>query len=119
MWFDVILDVVWPPVSGLLYALMRSRYGGDFRGRTYVMWGYAAAWDIGIGLIAALWLPVIVSAANLILAAWLYWRHGRRKDRAPRAYGAKSRALLAAIVRRAREAAKPRPVLRPVPQGIR
>ena len=119
MWFDVVLDAVWPPLAGLAYALVMSRHAGDFRGRTYVMWAASAAWDIGVGLIAGLWLPLAVSAANLILAVWLYWRHRKRKDRAAKLAGAKSRALLASLVRRAREAAQPRPVLRPAPGGAR
>jgi hypothetical protein len=54
-------------------------------------------------------------AVNGILGFWFWWRNRRNRKRAPRAYGAKSAALLAALVKRAREAAKPRPVLRPVP----
>ncbi len=119
MWFNVALDAVWPPLMGLAYALIRSRYGGDFRGRVYVMWAFAAAWNIGVDLYTAQWLPMACSGANLTLAVWLYWRHRRKRDRAPRAYGFKSRARIAALAAKAREAARPRPVLRPVPQGSR
>lgn len=53
------------------------------------------------------------------LFAWAWWRKRKRKrrKRSPKALGAKSRALIAALVRRAREAARPRPVLRPQPGG--
>jgi hypothetical protein len=63
------------------------------------------------------WLLFAGNVAGVIICGWLLWRNRRRK-RAPRAYGAKSRALIAGLVRRAREAARPRPVLRPVPQGL-
>lgn len=53
----------------------------------------------------------------LILAAYFasrWWRRRKRK-RSPRALGAKSKAQLAALVRKTREAGRPGPVLRPVP----
>lgn len=118
MWFTVVLDAVWPPLTGLSYALIRSRYGGDFRGRVYVMWGFAAAWEVVVDLTFAQWLPMACSATSLALAAWLYWRH-RRRDRAPRSYGYKARARIAALIAKAREALRLRPVLRPVPGGAR
>jgi hypothetical protein len=61
-----------------------------------------------------------LAAADLLAAAvnaWLLWRNRRRRKRAPRAYGAKSAALLAALTRKARDAARPRPVPRLAPQG--
>ncbi|HXJ24450.1 MAG TPA: hypothetical protein VNH17_02060 [Streptosporangiaceae bacterium] len=63
------------------------------------------------------WPWMAADLANAGLAAVLWWLSRRRRKRAPRAYGAKSRALVEALVRRAREAARPRPVLRPVPGG--
>lgn len=50
---------------------------------------------------------------------WRYWRRHRRGKRVLRVIGAKSWARLAAVVRKAREAARPRPVLRPAPGGAR
>lgn len=56
------------------------------------------------------------NAASVLLAiAWWLWSRRRRLRRALRSLGAKSRARLAAVVRRAREALRPRPVLRPLP----
>ena len=52
--------------------------------------------------------------------AWLWWsewRKRKRRDPAARQFGARSRLLVAALVTRAREAAQPRRVLRPVPGG--
>lgn len=61
----------------------------------------------------------VASGASLILAAVLWWLSRRRKRRVPKLAGAKSRVLLAAVVRTMRERARPRPVLRPVPGGAR
>jgi membrane protein implicated in regulation of membrane protease activity len=73
------------------------------------------------GVIAAFttvnWLALAVNVASGVVAAVLWWRRGHRRDRAPRAYGAKSRARVAALVAKAREAGCPCRVLRPVPGG--
>lgn len=91
---------------------------------TFGVWWFAAVAVLSVVLSAvyaaqrnwlnALWFAVC-AAANV----WNWWdcRRKKRRKRAPRAYGAKSRALIAAIVAKARAAAKPRPVLRPVPGG--
>ena len=63
------------------------------------------------------WPGSAFSFAIVALLGWDWWRRNRK--RSPRSYGAKARALLAALVRKAREAAKPRPVLRPAPGGVR
>lgn len=66
-------------------------------------------------LTAGAWPRAIVYAVICCgIAAWLWWRRKKRRSVAAM-LGAKSRALRDAIVRRAREAARPRPVLRPVP----
>ena len=89
-----------------------------------------ACWWFGSWTVA----DVALAALNAALGSWgwsavmaglaavnglLWWQHWnrRRRKHAPRAYGAKSRALIATLVRKAREAAKPRRVLRPVPGG--
>lgn len=61
------------------------------------------------------WLSAGGSAANALVAAFFWWLSRRRRKRAPRALGAKSRALLAAVVRTMRERSRVRPALRPVP----
>ena len=94
--------------------------------RSSVRFSFFAAWWGGAGVpmvvnsVAGNWGIADWEATSLGvgIAAWLWWRR-RRKDRAPRAYGAKSRALIAALVAKAREATKPRPVLRPAPGGAR
>lgn len=64
------------------------------------------------------WLALAVNVVSGLVAVVLWLRRGRRRGRAPRAYGAKSRARVAALVARACEAGRPRRVLRPVPGGV-
>lgn len=59
------------------------------------------------------------SAFAALMFAWDWWRRRKRRKRSPKALGAKSRALIAALVRKVRENAKPRPLLRPLPGGVR
>ena len=65
------------------------------------------------------WLNSGVMAAVTAWVAWRLWRKRKNRKRALDALGAKSRALRDALVRKARDAARPRPVLRPVPGGAR
>lgn len=72
------------------------------------------------GVLLRHWGQAAVNASIAALLGWLWWRN-RRKDRkrALAALGYKALVAKAALVRKAREAAKPRPVLRPVPGGVR
>ena len=103
-----------PPVIG--YTL--SRILPHARARFYFLWSTSA-----LGGMLGSWLPPsapVQSASNgasLLLAAFCWWLSRRRRKRAPKAMGAKSRALIAAMVAKVRESAKPRPVLKPVPGG--
>jgi hypothetical protein len=98
---------------GLIFRAFRRRRGFNF----YLGWVSSA----GCGTLSFLiqgprvWAPL--DGANVCLAVFLWWLSRRRRKRAPRAYGAKSRALVAAVVARMRETLKPRPILRPVPGG--
>lgn len=75
---------------------------------------------IGTGdILDGSWPWSILSYATAVVLAWLWWRNRKRRKRVLDALGAKSRALRDALVRRTREAAQPRPVLRPVPGGVR
>ena len=61
---------------------------------------------------------LLLAGVFAVIGAWLawnWWRKRKRRDPAARSLGAKSKARLAALVARARESAKPRRVLRPVP----
>jgi len=65
------------------------------------------------------WPDWVLVAIGVLAAANATRRWRRRRKRAPRSYGAKSRALIAAMVARMRESLRPRPVLRPAPGGAR
>lgn len=54
-----------------------------------------------------------------LIAACEWWRKRRGRKRAPRSYGYKAKASIAALARKAREAAWPRPVPRLAPGGAR
>jgi hypothetical protein len=82
-------------------------------------------WTIGFGT----WCAQNIAGHNYWLAlaygvvaaldAWVWWhdRRNRKRKRAARQLGYKARALVAALVQRAREAAQPRPVLQPQRQA--
>jgi membrane protein implicated in regulation of membrane protease activity len=70
-------------------------------------------------ILNGVWQWSILSFAVAAVMAWLWWHRRKRRKRAGDALGAKSRALRDALIRRTRQAAKPRPVLRPVPGGVR
>lgn len=97
------------------------RMGRVFRGGIPApvagLWGVAntvlIAADVLLG--QRWWAVVATVSAVVCLLTW--WRR-RKRRRALAAIGAKSRALRAALVRRMRKAATPRPVLRPQPQGM-
>jgi len=64
------------------------------------------------------WAWAAFAAGLAVMAAWLWWRGGRgKRRRAARELGAKSRALVAGLVARAREGARPRRRPIPVPGG--
>jgi O-antigen/teichoic acid export membrane protein len=75
----------------------------------------SAIWSAASGDVAGAVFGSFLAA----LFAWLWWRNRRRRDRAPRSIGDKTRRIIAALVAKVREAAKPRPALRPAPGGTR
>jgi hypothetical protein len=94
------------------------RYGRELHG-----WpNENGLWAVGFGIWAGLnlaghdYLSGLVYGVVAVLNAWYWWRRKDRK-RAAKALGYKARALVAALVERAREAAQPRPVLKPQRQG--
>ncbi len=74
-----------------------------------------------LALVEARWALAAVFTACALAAAYEWRKHwrNRKRKRAAALAGAKSRARIAALVARVREAAKPRRVLRPVPGGAR
>lgn len=108
--------------DGVAYLALWAGIGGHIRlgwaGVVVSFGGHIAS--LVLGIIARQWGVVAICAVAVAVIGWLVWSwlKPRRKYIAKLA-GAKSRALVAALVRRAREAAKPRPVLRPQPGGPR
>lgn len=96
----------------LVYA--KAPAGSDRRRRTALLAASSASVASVSGVLDGDWFVVITNAATAVIWLWL-WDHTRRNGkRAVKSLGAKSRAIRDAIVRKAREAAQPRPVLRPV-----
>lgn len=120
---DVVFAVTWPPAFSAIMVAWDLHRG---RGRDYALRWLPLSWLIaavvvgGDGVAGHDWLVVFIALAQAGIGLWLWWRN-RRKDRkrALAALGYKALVAKAALVRKAREAAKPRPVLRPVPGGVR
>ncbi len=114
-WIYIIIVTAGPPLSSafrfLLTAPVRSWP------RFYFSWALTGGTVTVIALIGRLWPAMLAALAGTAVAVIAWWLSRRRRKRAPRMYGAKSRALVAACVRRMRGTARPRPVLRPVPGG--
>lgn len=90
------------------------RWNGLGRELTFSAIGAAAALAIGRD-----WAGVIAAGVMAIVGAVIWWHRQKKRRRAAAVLGAKSKALREALVRRARQAARPRPVLRPAPGGAR
>ena len=95
------------------FRLIRWRRGFNF----WLGWVSSASAGTLSYLIQGPRICVPLDAANALLAVFLWWLSRRRKRRAPRAYGAKSALLIAAVAARMKAALQPRPVLRPAPGG--
>lgn len=103
-------------VTIITAALMRHQWRDDMVDLCF------GAGNIAIGagnFLIHNWVFAGISCAVGIWCLIDWWRDRRKRKRALRAYGAKSLALVAGLVRRAREAARPRPVLRHAPGGAR
>ena len=109
---SLVYALTWPPAWAFCWAAVSRHHG-----RPGPVFG--EAWTFGgLGVVlgfAGQWPENAIGAVQVAVGAWLWLRGRRKRRRAPRAYGAKSRALVAALVAKAREAARPRPVFRPVP----
>ena len=112
-WAEIIGGLALPPSIAWGYAaLLRFSFITSWIGSAV---GGVIAGVMGSGVT---WGTVNGVSLAMAVAVWWY-RRRKRKDPAARQFGAKSRARIAALVERAREAAKPGPVLRPVPGGAR
>ena len=108
------LGVVVPPPGALLTVLLRRA----IRLRR-VSRGFPAEWFAFAVLLGVIWLAgglggaaAGCGASALIALAVSWWR--RNRQGVARLIGAKARAIRDGLVRRAREALAPRPVLQPV-----
>lgn len=114
-WGLAVVFLLVPPAYGWLAARI-------FRQMTFLrawtwsatcgaLGGAAGAWHHGG------WGAPAGCAASLAVAIIVRWWRRRKRRSAAALIGEKSRQLRAALVRRAREAARPRPVLQPAPRG--
>ena len=115
MIWNLLCATVLPPFCSFAWGkvwLLRHRSWNFYGGWMSSAIGGAIGWAL-----SGSWGLVALDAANALLAVFLWWLSRRRKRRAPRAYGVKTKLLIAAMVARMREALKPRPALRPAPGG--
>ena len=115
MIWDLLCATVLPPLCSFSWGrvwLLRHRPWNFYGGWMSSAIGGAIGWAL-----SGSWGLVALDAANALLAVFLWWLSRRRKRRAPRAYGAKSALLIAAVAALMKAALQPRPVLRPAPGG--
>lgn len=103
-------------VFAFLY--LRAPEGGDRRRQYALLAAVCAAVNAFAGLLEHNWFTVACGTVTAAIWLALWWRN-RKSRRSPLSLGAKSRARIAAIVRKARENARPSPVRKPVLGGSR
>jgi hypothetical protein len=116
-WLWMCSDLVTPWFCAVALRFLSRRWG-MLHFRFYWYWacsGLGGAAGAGSG--GGNWRDISCYLASSGTATFLWWFNRRRRDKARKLLGEKSAALLAALVRRARQAAAPRPVL--VPGGAR
>lgn len=114
-WLGLASGVTIPPVSALGIHLL-------LRGPLRAFFGAWLGCSAGGGVLALADGDTSYSAGCAIsvvicVAAWWWWHRRQRRRDALGWLGYKARAALATLVQRAREAAQPRPIRHPVPQG--
>lgn len=121
MIWDIVVvgfPVMWPLFACAFTWAAGLLTGAGFQRRVfYIAWAGSSLLDVALFLALRQWLEAAWAALSLLAALYLWWRGRKDLRRITRLAGAKSRALLAALARKAREAARPRPVLRPAPGG--
>ena len=100
-------------LAALIAGAVKGRQWGD--GMTDLLMGTGNLAIAAGNFLIHNWIWVGLNGACALWCLIDWWRDRRKRKRALRALGAKSRALLAALARKAREVAQPRPVLRPAP----
>lgn len=110
----IVFAAGWPPVFAA-----GCRWRGGRRLSFWVPWLVAAVCTLLTQALARDYPAAAIAAGHAVIAAAGWWLSRRRKRRAPKLAGAKSKALLAAVVAKMRESLKPRAVLRPLAGGAR
>jgi uncharacterized membrane protein YfcA len=113
---SALLGLALPPASAAAWWCVYRLVGGRY---SYVGgWITSGLGVLAVSLIGRHWLTAAFAAASLLVALAVWWWKRKDRKRAASLVGAKSRALRDALVRRAREVARPRPVLKPAPGGV-
>jgi MFS family permease len=106
-------------VCAVIGATVIARYAD--RNPAFGVWwfGFWTVADAAAAIISAVqrewgWAAWIAVCAVIMGLWWRNCRKRRKRKRAAAMAGAKSRALIEALVKRVRETARPRPVLKPV-----
>jgi hypothetical protein len=108
---EALLAAATPPVAAFLWAIFdRLIHAPQRFVGTWISSG-AVGLVVGIAEKDMAWL--VGSAVSVAVGVAIWWWRRKDRKRAAKALGAKSCALVAALVERAREAARPRPVLQP------
>jgi thiol:disulfide interchange protein len=107
--------------TGISWVICRVRPGhwwSRWSGLGHELMGSAACAVIVLA-VNHYWYGEAGAGVMAVVGAVIWWHRRKKRRRAAALLGAKSRALRDALVRRARQSARPRPVLRPVPGGAR
>jgi membrane protease YdiL (CAAX protease family) len=105
--FTVLMVPAWA------YAVHRTPVPMNWLGT----WLGGAGGNVLAGFAESDWFLVAAGSVSALVATAIWWWRRKDRKRAAKALGYKARALVAALVQRAREAARPRPVLQPQRQA--
>jgi hypothetical protein len=107
-----------PAPPGLSWFFLRVFGPPAARSEFVRCWLFTAAGATVAEALGSVWPCALSSAVNVIAALIVWWLSRRNRKRALKALSARGRAVLAALVKSMRDAAKPRRVFRPAPQGV-
>lgn len=113
--FNALLALILPPVAAWGWSVAFRVIG--VKSSLVRGWISSAACVTIANVIDRSWLAVGSGGLSLAVALVIWWWRRKDRKRAAKALGYKARALVAALVQRAREAAQPRPVLQPQRQA--
>ena len=124
-WPVLVLSIAAPLLDGafayLLWRFLSAGPRARVRGlRITALTGAAlTAVNVFYGVPTGFWWPAVASGLITVAALIALWHSRRKRRKVMQLLGAKSRAARDALVRRARESARPSPVLRPSLGGTR